>query len=118
MSTENDLQQIEVTLEQAQETLKRRDAVERLRNNKDWKLIVEDGYFSEEAVRLVLLKADHNMQSDELQKDIMKQIDGIGSFREFIRTIYQLGQLAQNTITADEQTREELLAEQLQEGGE
>ena len=70
-----------------------------------------DKEFKLEAVRLVLLKAEPNMQSEQAQEEILKSMDAIGELRQYFRTIMAVGGAAERSLAADEQTREELLAE-------
>jgi hypothetical protein len=82
-------------------------------NNPEWKKLILDGYFRDEAARLVLLKADYGVQDEQVQKDIIKSIDAIGYFRRYLATIMQRGYTAENALRSDEETREELLSEAL-----
>lgn len=107
------IEQIEISIEEAKNLVEESKSLDRLTNNKDFKKLILDKYFKEEASRLVLLKADAEMQGEKEQRDIIRQIDAIGSLRIYFQTIKQLGQMAENSIASDEATREELLAEQL-----
>lgn len=86
-------------------------AIERLRTNPDFKKVIITGYLEQEAVRLVHLKADSNMQTEAHQLAITKQIDAIGALNSFLMTQQQLAGMAQRTIASCEEAREELLAE-------
>jgi hypothetical protein len=105
------LQEIDINIKQAQKIVEQGNALERLRNNVDFKRVISEGYFEQEAVRLVHLKSDPNMQSDERQKSILAQMDAIGSLNQYFQTVFHRASLASKAIEADEQTREELLEE-------
>jgi len=111
-STEQ-LEQLEVTLEQAKAAKSLKDSIFKLQENIDFKRVVNEGYFEKEASRLVLLKADDNMQGLDEQAMIIRQIDAIGTFRQHLGTIVALGRMAEKSITDDENTREEILSEDL-----
>jgi hypothetical protein len=113
MATQQDLEQLEISMDEARKTVALRDALRRLTENKDWKEVVDEHFFRNEASRLVLLKADQEMQTPENQAAIDRQILTIGGFRSMLRTIFQLGNMAEQAITADENTREAILAEGL-----
>lgn len=114
MSTNTeDLQEVEVSIDYAKKCIATRDALEKLTNNPQFKEIVLDGYFKEEAIRLVLLKSDPEMGDDASQKQIINGIDAIGAFRSYLRVIMQHGANMEKTLKADEATREEILSEQL-----
>lgn len=113
--SQHDLETVELSIDHANKSINLRNSLEKLTKNRDFKAVVLEGYFESEAVRLVLLKADPSMQDEESQKEIVKQIDAIGSFRQYLRTVMQLGDMASKAKDDYEQTREELLAEELSE---
>ena len=88
------------------------DALERLYMNKDFKKVITEGYFENEAIRLVHLKADPNMQSVDSQKGIMQQMDSIGSLKQYFHLQRYLAESAGKSINFDEQTRQDMLAEE------
>ena len=107
------IQQIESNIQRAKKVVEFGDAIGRLRNNRDFKKVILEGYFEDEAVRLVHLKADANMQSAESQRSIVNQMDAIGALSQYLQTQLRLVDMAVNSIAADEQTRDELLEEGL-----
>ena len=98
-------------MKQAQKLVDLGDSLERLRNNRDFKKIFIEGYFEAEAIRLVHLRADANMQTADSRKAIDAQIDAIGTVHQYLQTISVQAQMAARGLTADEQFRDELLAE-------
>ena len=110
MST-TELQQLESNIKLAQKIVDMGDALERLRNNRDFKKVIGDGYFEQEAIRLVHLMSDSNMQSPETQQSIHKQMIAVGVFREFLETLNVRANMARRAVEADEATRDEILAE-------
>ena len=107
------IQDIELNIKQAQLLVDTGNALERLRSNRDFKMIISNGYFEEEAVRLVHLKADPSMESTERQLSIIKQMDAIGALNQYFQTVFHRAALAEKAIAADEETRDELLAEDI-----
>ena len=113
--SEEQINQIEVNIESAKEAIACRDSLVKLTKNREFKKIIEDGYFKDEASRIVLVKADPALQSAENQEQLDKQIIAIGELRQYFRMIFAVGAEAERSMTADEQTREELLAEGLED---
>jgi len=113
MSNESDLQEVEISIEDAREAIANKESLERLTDNPDFIRIIREGYFEKEAIRLVSVKADPEMVTDERQKQVLTAMDGIGSLRNYLRVIMILGDNMEQTLKADETTREELLSEQL-----
>lgn len=86
--------------------------LDRLKLNRDFKRVVLDGYLSQEAVRLVHLKASPDYQSPEAQRLLLAQIDSIGCFYQYLNRIGVAAEIARKSLQSDEQTREEVLSEE------
>lgn len=112
----SEIEQIESNIRQHRELIEQGARVERLSKNADFKKLVMQGYFEQEAIRLVHLKADPAMQTPERQESIIKQIDAIGALHQYFHVISQQADLAEKSIAADEAMREELLREDLNNG--
>jgi hypothetical protein len=106
-----ELQQLETNIKQSQKIIDLGDALDRLRNNRDFKKLVLEGYFEQEAIRLVHLMSDSNMQSPNTQAAIYKEMTGIGMFRSYLDTLATSARVARRTLESDEATRDEILAE-------
>ena len=113
--TESTIADIEKSIAEAKELVDFAKSVERLRNNKDFKKVVLDGYFTKEAVRLVHLKSDPSTQDPVSQAGIISAIDAIGNFSSFLTVATQDGNIAAKQIKDSEDMRDELLEEELGE---
>lgn len=113
---EHDIQQVEIDIDHARKAIKKMEALDRLYRNKDFQEVVAEGYFKDEASRLVLLKGDVNI-NDESERHCEKMINGIGCLRAYFQMVNHFGSQAQAAMEDYENTREELLQEQLT-GGE
>lgn len=112
MQTQNSaIQEIDANIREAQKYVELGNTLERLRENRDFKSIVLEGYFEKEAIRLVHLKADPSMQTPERQASILTQIDAIGAVRQYFDSVLHRANMAAKQIESDEMTREEILAE-------
>lgn len=109
----NELQQIEVNIKQAQKTVDLGEAFERLSVNRDFKKVITEGYFEQEAIRLVHLLSDPSMQTTEVKKSIETQMFSIGALKHYFQVLKFRASIAQKAIAADEETRDELLSEEL-----
>lgn len=107
-----EIQQIEDNLKSARKTVERGVSLERLFANRDFKNIVLDGYFEQEAIRLVHLKADPNMQTVDSQKSILTQMDAIGNLKQYFNTIRQFAAIAAKNVASDEEALAELRGEE------
>lgn len=105
----NALQEIEQSISDNRDTLALTEALSRLRNNRDFKLVVSSGYLQKEAVRLVCLKADPGMQGAAEQQQILRQLDSIGCFNQYLLGIQRAGEIAEKGISDAEQIRDQIL---------
>jgi hypothetical protein len=110
MSNIPEIQALDANIKQATVLVEFGSAIERLSSNRDFKKVILEGYFEQEAIRLVHLKADPNMQANLSQAEIVKQMDAIGSLKQYLRTATHLAGMGARSIASDEETREELLA--------
>jgi len=107
MTTE--LEQVEIQIDAARRIRALRDNCIKLMDSKHFKDVIEEGYFKEEAARLVMAK------SSNLTVDQMKLIDnmqyGIGALANFLEAVMRRGSEMDTALGEHEQTREEILAE-------
>lgn len=115
MSNAEDVQQVELSIEQAKKLIARKDALVRLQMNPDFKLLIEDGFLSDHAVRQVMLKAHPGYMDEKHQKIFDTQIMAVGGLKQFLVSIFAEGMNAEQAIRSDERTLEELHAEGLNE---
>jgi len=111
MNAAEQIEQIELSLEQAKESIDMMDSLQTLTKNKDFVNVITKGYFESEASRLVLLKATPQMASKEDQELLLKSIDSIGFLRQYFVTIMQIGRMAIKAKEEDETTHAELMNE-------
>lgn len=105
------LKELDYRIKEGKKTIEMGAALERLLNNRDFKKVFVEGYFREEAIRLVSIKADVACQSEASQASILKQIDAIGCVQDYLRLIQIQTSQAEKEVADSEQTREEILAE-------
>lgn len=84
LTQEQQIQQVELSIEQAREALAFGEAISRLEQNPDFKKVVFDGYFVEEAARTVSLLAEPSMQRPESQLKLAHSLRGISEFKQFL----------------------------------
>jgi hypothetical protein len=107
----NQIKQVEVTIEQAKEVIALRDALDRLIKKKEFKQIIDIGYFQDEAARLVIARANPGLQGEAQQRALNNQITAVGEFRQYLAGIYQMGNEAEQSLAAHQEVLAELYAE-------
>ena len=108
-----ELQQLEANIKQSDEMIELGNCLNRLTKNQDFNKVIKEGYFEKEAIRLVHLKADPNMQAEQSQKSITSQMDAIGNLSQYLATLHFKAGMAHKAKASDEEMRDELLAEDL-----
>ena len=115
MNEEYDFEQvekeIEISIEAAKGAVERKNKLQRLSDNQDFKDIFEEGYFKNEAARLVGLLTDPEFSSKDKREEIINDMLGISSTRQYLMNVYRLGVQLERQIAASEQELEELRKE-------
>lgn len=105
------IQAIDAEIRESRAVVEVAESLDRLMLNRDFKTLIVKGFCEKEAIRLVQLRADPNMQTSEKQESIMKEIDAIAYLQSYFRTVQHKASLARGAIQAGEETREEMLKE-------
>lgn len=108
----NEVQEIQITIEQARKCVARGEAIDALNKNRAFKTVILDGYFDEEAKRLVGLLAHPGMQSDKDQLEIQNQMKAIAYLQRFLFVEKMHAQNAAAALPQHEATLDEVLAEE------
>lgn len=111
MSNDQQIQEIELNIEQAKSYVDLAKSVERLMKNRDFKKVILDEYFREEAIRLVHLKSDPSFQEKEKQEAIDVGMKAIGNLKSWLYKTEQFGEMAKQSISDSEAELDELRAE-------
>lgn len=90
------VEEIELSMAEAQKLVDRKDRVNKLMTNRDFNKIVIDGYFKDEAARLTALSADPALI--EHRDEIILSIQGISLFQQYLRTAVMMGNTAEQEI--------------------
>lgn len=100
-SAYNDLQN---TLDEAKKKVKLGEALARLEKNKDFKLVIEHEFLTQEPLRLVSLLSDANMQGDQQQKNIVMDLRAGSAMDSFFHLVRRnANQAAQSVIDTEDQ---------------
>jgi len=108
---ETEMQEIEVTIGELKKAVVRGEALRRLMKNKDFKTIIEDEYFREEAVRLTSLLGSPIPTIHAAQEFIVKDLEGIAALRRFFSTVLSMSSQSEDQILSHENELEDLREE-------
>lgn len=109
MRNQADIEQVELSIEEAKKKVDRADAALRLTDNSDFKEIIMNGYCKDEAVRLVNTLNESGFE--EVQPDIKRMLESISDFGRYLRHVVREGRMAKEAIIDHENTLDELRAE-------
>lgn len=107
----NDIQEIEISIEAAKEAMAKGEAVRKLSSNRDFKRVILDGLFKDEAARLVGLIADPAMK--EHRNDIIEMMIGISTLQSYLRNTMQMGRMAGEELVNLEEAADDVRNEAL-----
>jgi len=112
MSTEEELNQLDANIAEAKHFIDIKKSVEKLHKNRDFKKVILDYYFKEEAARLVMAKSSN--LSEEQKKLIDNMMYGVGALSNFFDSVLQRGVQAEQALRDDEEAKTAILQEDLE----
>jgi len=112
---EKNIEEVELTIAEARKIVEYGTVVRRLIDNPDFKKVVTDDYFVEEAARLALLYSDPSINKDQARM-INNDLLGLGAFKRYIQTKLQMAnnmayEMEQQMETLQELHEEDLMGE-------
>lgn len=90
--SEQVIKELENSLESVDADIKRLEALKRLMQNPDYKLLIDEFYLKDQVLRLTMCLDDPSMK--HLQEDIMTDLRAISGFRRQLGVIFQMGEAA------------------------
>ena len=111
MNNEEQLEYIEANMAESKHFIDINNSLMKLQKNRDFKKVISEYYFKEEAARLVMAKSS-NLTADQ-QLVIDKMIYGIGALAKFLDSVSARGAQAVQTLAEDEEAKESILQEGL-----
>jgi hypothetical protein len=111
MNQESQLESLDVSIDQAKAAIELRQSFLELQKDKRFKALITEGYFKDEAIRLVMLKSDSNMQSPDNQRMIENAIIGVGNLRSYFQAVVYLGDQMEASLADFHEAKESILSE-------
>jgi hypothetical protein len=116
---EQDLDRVELSINEAKKLIERSEALSRLEKNKDFQLLFLEGLMKEDAIKQVMLLAAPGLKAPGdgpkvARAGIQARIDMIGELYNYCRWTHLEASGARRAIEEHEETRAELLKEQLE----
>jgi competence CoiA-like predicted nuclease len=111
MNNEEQIEVLESNMIESQHFVDVKNSMVKLQNNKEFKKVITEYYFKEEAARLVMAKSSN--LNEEQQLVIDKMIYGIGSLAKFFDSVLSRGVQSEQQLAEDEETKATLIQEGL-----
>ena len=108
MTTEDQYREIQISMEEAQHSINLQDALQRLHTHADFQQIVLSGYFEVQAINLVSMVGQHQMQSAEHQTAIKNDMLAISGLKEYFRMLNVQGNRARQAIKDSQEALHEM----------
>jgi len=118
MSIDTDRAKVELNIKNARKTLDLAKSLERLKSNRDFKAVILEGYFKEEAVRLVHLRSDPSQQHPEVQARLLLAIDSVANLFSHFLAVENAGEQARKELADGEEALEFLAQDEQDEVAE
>lgn len=110
----SDIEKVELSIEEAKKMVDRRDIALRLADNRDFKKLVIEGYFKDEAARLTGLLGERGDNLPFTKEMIVSDLEAIASFQRFMRLIVMQGDIMEKEIEVNSEALEHMRAEETQ----
>ena len=104
------LRELEKDIQRAREAIELGASLARLMSNRDFQSVVVSGFLQKEAIRLVHAKADPANQSPEAQQGIVRSLDAIGNFNQYLCNVSLQAAISEKILGQAEDERDVLLA--------
>lgn len=105
----SDIQDLEQGIADAKDLISRRDAALKLSENREFRSLFIDGYFKEEAARLVQLSSDPALNTDQ-RADALAMAQATGHMKRYLSMAVQMGAVAERELPDMEAELETLRA--------
>lgn len=105
------IQEVELSIEQAKKVIAAGDKALKLADNKLFKELVLDGYFVDEAARLAHLSADLSLTVEQ-RADVFDMIKAIGFTKAYLSMLVRRGEMAKRDLAEHQETLAELHQEE------
>ena len=119
-NVDQQLDGVQLSIDEAKEKIERSKALRRLEKNKDFQFLFLNGLMEKDAIRQVMLLASPGLKAPGdgptvARAGIQARMEMIGELYNWCRLTHLEGENARGALEEHEQTRQELLAEQLEE---
>ena len=106
----NDAIDLQIEIDDHKKKIKLAEALARLEKNKDYKLVIEHEFMTQEPLRLVGLLSDLNMQNEYHQRGLNMDLRAGSALQSFFRLIRRTAGEAESALAHSEEQLAQLRA--------
>ncbi len=107
--SEAEIEELVVTIDEARSIVRKKMDILKLESNREFKRVILEGYFKEEAARVTSALADPTMY--HLREQLQEQLIAISHFEQYLRVAIIMGHRAEVDIIEGEAEIDELREE-------
>lgn len=107
----SDVKQTEDTIRDLEERIQRVEALERLNENRDFKVLIRDTFMRDESLRYLEVSAD-TTQNDVTRRDALAIAQAASHLKRFMAATMALGMQSRNQIQEHRELLDQLRAEE------
>lgn len=107
-----DVDDMHITIQQAQQQVHLGDSLQRLQENPDFQRLIMQDYLKDHTARLGHLLSEPAMQEKQKRKDVIKEIEAVGNFLSYLRVTGQRAAMAKEAIRVNEAELKNIAEEQ------
>lgn len=108
---QSQVQEVQITLDEAKKKVKLGEALERLERNKDFKLIFEEEFFKQESIRQVSLLSCPNHQEPHKQAAIIADMRASATVQSFFNLLRRNARMSEQAVQDSEDQLAQLRAQ-------
>jgi len=105
----SDIKQLEDSIDESRKLVELKNAALKLSSNREFKKIILDGYFKDEAVRLAEVSAIANPNVD--RNEVFLAIQAISLLKQYLQSIVRVGEMAEEDIYTNGEALDDARAE-------
>ena len=112
MSNEQEVQQIEMSMQECKARIELSDALKRLAENADFQFVFEDTYMGKYALNSISMKASIQMMDENKQRFIDGQLAGIGHLKNYMHFVHREAEVAREALASHQDELDIMQAEE------
>lgn len=106
------IHEVEISMEMAEQIVKRKNDIEELMRNPLFQKIIEDGYLRDEAARLAEVSSAHALLGEVDLRQAQSDLAGIGALRRFLHVGIMQGRNAEHELIGHKEALADIEEEQ------